>query len=106
MITIHDFSKCVTGIFSLVTGDYFIRGSGIIYIENKENGKWVKVIISHKSAMDLDTSLFKPTMKKIIHSSIGQAQAASMYVPSNNPLSMDRKDQKHCIKPLFLISQF
>ena len=56
--------------------------------------------------MDLDTSLFKPTMKKIIHSSIGQAQAASMYVPSNNPLSMDRKDQKHCIKPLFLISQF
>ena len=56
--------------------------------------------------MDLNIFLFNTVKTKIGHIRVRQAQIVFKYVPSNIPVSMAREEQKHCIKPVFLILQF
>ena len=56
--------------------------------------------------MDLDPFLFNPFNPKISHSSVVKDQVASMYIQSSIPVIMARKDQKHCIKQVFLSRSF
>ena len=83
-----------------------LLSSIILWISDKEKRERVNVILFYKSAMDLNQLLFYPTVPTIVHSQVGEAQVVCTYIPSNIPVSMARKDQKHCIKPVFLISQF
>ena len=71
----------------------------ILRIYNIEKCEQVKDIIFNKFAMDLNTFLFEPSSRKYVIS--------CMYVHTSSILvSMARKDQKQCVKPVFLISQF
>ena len=60
----------------------------------------LKVIISYKYVMDLNTFLFDTTKPKISHSWVVQAHVAYMYVQSSIPISMACKDRKYCIRPV------
>ena len=77
-----------------------------LQIYNKEKRRQVKVAICNRSMMESDILLFNPAKPKISHSRFRQDQVASMCVPSIIPVSMPHKDQKHCIKPVFLSHSF
>ena len=66
----------------------------------------VKVIVFYNYAMESNTLLFDITVPKIGHSWVRQTQFASTYIPSCRPVIIYCKEQKHCIKPVFLISRF
>ena len=80
--------------------------STIPQIYNKEELKPVEVILIYKFVVDTNKFVFDPVNPKIGHSWFVRDQFSSKYMQSSIPVSMARKDQKHCIKPLFLISQF
>ena len=81
------------------------RGAKATLVSDKEKRKRVKVILFNKSAINSNTFLLEPVKTEIGHSRVGQAQVASTYVQSSIPVSMASKDQKHFLKPVFLISQ-
>ena len=68
------------GVHKLHYETHALFGSTESQIYDKEKPDHVKVIISYKSAMDLNLFLFHPTNPKMGHSSVGQAQVVSTYV--------------------------
>ena len=94
------------GVHTLYYETHTLFSSTRSRIYDKEKYKRVKVIIFNKYAMDLDALLFEPTVI-IIGRKLSCTGSSCVYVGlSSNPASMACKDQKHYIKPVFLISQY
>ena len=64
------------------------------WIYDKEKREQVKVIISYKSAMDLNTFLFDTTGSKIGHSWVGQDQVVSTYLQAVSQLVLHVRAKK------------
>ena len=62
----------------------------------------MKVIIFNKYVMDLNIFLFETVKEKVMNSWVVQFQDTSTYLQSIIPVRMACKDQKNCIKPVFL----